>query len=164
MAGYNVPFHRPYFTGQELEVLARACSSQQVASDGTFTKECAHLLERRLKSHEILMTSSCTGALELAARLLDLGAGDEVIMPSFAFPSLANAVLLTGATPVFVEVRRDTCNINENEVAAAITPRTKAIFVVHYAGVACEMHALLELAQRHSLYVVEDAAQAVAAS
>jgi dTDP-4-amino-4,6-dideoxygalactose transaminase len=164
MTGYNIPFYRPYVTGREMEVLTRACTSGQVCSDGTYTKECARLLESRLKSREILMTNSCTGALELAARILDLGPGDEVIMPSFTFSSTANAVLLTGATPVFVEVRRGTCNIDEDEVAAAITPRTKALFVVHYAGVACDMDPLMELARRHSFYVVEDAAQAVAAS
>jgi dTDP-4-amino-4,6-dideoxygalactose transaminase len=160
----KIPYFRSYFTGREMEVLARLCASEEIGSDGCFSKACAQLLESRLKSREILMTASCTGALELSARLLDLGPGDEVIMPSFAFPSIANAVLLTGATPVFVDIRRDTCNINENELGMAISPRTKAIFIVHYAGVACELDALLELARRHSLYVVEDAALAVGAS
>src|SRR5262245_35283400 len=159
----QVPNFRPYFTGHEKEILTRLCASQRIGSDGAFSEECAHLLESRLTSRQILMTTSCTSALELSARLLDLGPDDEVIMPSFAFPSIANAVLLTGATPVFVDIRRDTCNINENDVDMAISPRTKAIFVVHYGGVPCEMDALLELARHHSLYVVEDAAQAVGA-
>jgi dTDP-4-amino-4,6-dideoxygalactose transaminase len=160
----QIPFSRPYFTGREMEFLARVCTSEEAASDGTYSKECVRLLESKLSSREILMTTSCTGALELAALLLNLGAGDQVIMPSFAFPSLANAVLLAGATPVFVDIRSDTCNIDENKVEMAITPRTKALCVVHYAGVACEMDALLELARRYSLYVVEDAAHAVGGS
>jgi dTDP-4-amino-4,6-dideoxygalactose transaminase len=160
----HVPFHRPHFTGHELRNLEKLCSGHEIASDGSFSKECTAKLESRLNSREILMTTSCTGALELAARLLELGPGDEVIMPSFAFSSIANAVLLTGAKPVFVDIRSDTCNLDEAEVEAAITPRTKAIFVLHYAGVACEMNALNEIARRQSLALVEDAAQAVGAS
>lgn len=161
---HKVVFHRPYVTGRELDYVVVASAPENIGSDGSFTQKCAALLERRLGSNEIIMTSSCTGALELAARTIALKPGDEVIMPSFTFSSTANAVLLTGATPVFVDIRPDTCNLDETKVAEAITAKTKAICVVHYAGVSCEMDALMALARRHSLIVIEDAAQAVGAT
>jgi dTDP-4-amino-4,6-dideoxygalactose transaminase len=127
----------------------------------TATKICCTWLKQRLGVGEALLTQSCTSALEMAALLCNLAPGDEVIMPSFTFVSTANAVVLRGATPVFVEIRRDTLNINEGAVESAITPRTKAIFVVHYSGVPCEMNAINTIARRHGLLVVEDAAQAL---
>jgi dTDP-4-amino-4,6-dideoxygalactose transaminase len=157
----RIPFYRPYISGREIAEVAKICSTGEIGSDGSYTRECAKFLENCLSSREILMASSCTSALELAARLLDLGSGDEVIMPSFTFSSTANAILLTGATPVFVDIRPDTCNIDETAVAAAISPNTKAICVVHYAGVACEMDPLVELARARGIAIIEDAAQAV---
>src|SRR5258708_38909524 len=125
------------------------------------TKMCCTWLKQRLGVGEALLTQSCTSALEMAALLCNLAPGDEVIMPSFTFVSTANAVVLRGATPVFVEIRRDTLNINEGAVESAITPRTKAIFVVHYSGVPCEMNAINTIARRHGFLVVEDADQAL---
>jgi dTDP-4-amino-4,6-dideoxygalactose transaminase len=156
-----IPFYRPYFCGREIDEIAKICSTGGIGSDGSYTRECAKFLETCLSSRAILMASSCTSALELAARLLNLGPGDEVIMPSFTFSSTANAILLTGAIPVFVDIRPDTCNIDETAVAAAITSNTKAMCVVHYAGVPCDMDSLIQLARAHGIAIIEDAAQAV---
>jgi dTDP-4-amino-4,6-dideoxygalactose transaminase len=159
-----ISFNRPTVTGNELRYIQEALDKFHVSGDGIFSKRCSTWLEKTVGVPRALLTHSCTAALEMAALLCDLGPGDEVIMPSFTFVSTANAVALRGAVPVFIDIRRDSLNIDENLIEAAITPRTKAIFVVHYAGVACEMDAVMEIARRHDLFVVEDAAQALRAS
>lgn len=156
-----IPFNKPYMTGDELRFIAEAHANKQLSGDGLFTKRCHEWLEQRIGCKKALLTHSCTGALEMAALLLDLQPGDEVIMPSFTFVSTSNAFVLRGAVPVFVDIRTDTLNIDEALIEAAITPRTKAICVVHYAGVGCEMDVIMDIAERHGLWVVEDAAQAI---
>lgn len=156
-----IPFNRPYMTGRELENIAAAHAQGHLSGDGPFTKRCNAWLERQTGAAKALLTHSCTGALEMAAILLEIGPGDEVIMPSYTFVSTANAFVLRGATPVFVDIRGDTLNIDESLIEAAITPRTKAICVVHYAGVACEMDTIVAIARRHGIAVVEDAAQGI---
>jgi dTDP-4-amino-4,6-dideoxygalactose transaminase len=156
-----IPFNKPYMTGRELAYIAQAHANGHLSGDGAFTRRCHAWLESNTRSHKALLTHSCTAALEMAAMLLDLQAGDEVIMPSYTFVSTANAFVLRGAVPVFVDIREDTLNLDESLVEAAITPRTKAICVVHYAGVACEMGTIMDIAARHGLAVVEDAAQAI---
>ncbi|MHB8957298.1 MAG: dTDP-4-amino-4,6-dideoxygalactose transaminase [Pirellulaceae bacterium] len=156
-----IPFNKPFIVGNELQYIAQAVAMGNIGADGHFTRACAAMLETRFQIGRILMTPSCTAALEMAAMLCDLGPGDEVILPSFTFVSTANAVVRTGARPVFVDIRRDTLNLDEGRIEAAISPRTRAIFPVHYAGVACEMDLLLEIASGHRLLVVEDAAQGV---
>lgn len=156
----KIPFNRPYLTGRELSYIAEAHMNGQLAGDGQFTKRCQKWLEELGDTHKALLTHSCTAALEMAAILCDLKPGDEVIMPSYTFVSTANAFVLRGAVPVFVDIRIDTLNIDETKIEAAITPRTKAIVPVHYAGVACEMDTIMDIAKRHRLYVIEDAAQA----
>lgn len=146
-------------TGGEIPNILQAHANRQLAGDGEFTRRCSRWLEERTGSARALLTHSCTAALEMAAILAGLQRGDEVIMPSFTFVSTANAFALRGAVPVFVDIRPDTLNIDENLIEAAITPRTRAIAVVHYAGVACEMDAIMALAARHGLLVIEDAAQ-----
>jgi dTDP-4-amino-4,6-dideoxygalactose transaminase len=160
----SIPFNKPYMTGKELWYIAQAHASGHMAGDGGFTKRCSAWLEARTGARRALLTHSCTAALEMAAILADLRPGDEVIMPSYTFVSTANAFVLRGAVPVFVDIRLDTLNIDEKLIEAAITPRTRAITVVHYAGVGCEMDAIMEIAHRHQLLVIEDAAQAVMAS
>lgn len=155
----RIPFNRPYLTGRELSYIAEAHMNGQLAGDGQFTKRCQRWLEELGGSRKALLTHSCTAALEMAAILCDLQPGDEVIMPSYTFVSTANAFVLRGAVPVFVDIRIDTLNIDETRIEAAITPRTKAIVPVHYAGLACEMDAIMEIAKRYGLYVIEDAAQ-----
>jgi dTDP-4-amino-4,6-dideoxygalactose transaminase len=164
MSKPGIPFNVPPLKGRELSYLEEALKSRHLSGDGSFTKRCHQWLETNLKTTKALLTHSCTGALEMAAILCDLGPGDEVIMPSFTFVSTANAVVLRGATPVFVELRPDTLNLDETKIEAAITPRTKAIFVVHYAGIGCEMDAIMAIAQKHGLLVVEDAAQGLMAN
>ncbi|HQR78591.1 MAG TPA: dTDP-4-amino-4,6-dideoxygalactose transaminase [Actinomycetota bacterium] len=159
-----IVFNRPYMTGQELDNIANAHAAGHLAGDGTYTQYCHEWLERRTGANRALLTHSCTAALEMAALLVGLGPGDEVIMPSFTFVSTANAVVLRGAVPVFVDVRGDTFNLDERIIEQAITERTKAIYVVHYAGVAAEMEAILRIAEDYGLMVVEDAAQAVMSS
>lgn len=156
-----IPFNKPFMTGRELWHIAQAHANGHLSGDGQFTKRSHAWLEQRTGAHRALLTHSCTAALEMAALLLDLQPGDEVIMPSYTFVSTANAFVLRGAVPVFVDVREDTLNLDERLVEAAITPRTRAICVVHYAGVACEMDTLMEIAARHGLAIVEDAAQAI---
>jgi dTDP-4-amino-4,6-dideoxygalactose transaminase len=155
----HIPFNRPYMTGDELRYIAQAHADGHLAGDGQFTRQCSEWLERQIGCGKALLTHSCTGALEMAAMLADVGPGDEVIMPSYTFVSTANAFVLRGATPVFVDVRADTLNIDESRIEAAITPRTKAIVPVHYAGVGCEMDTIMAIAERHGLIVIEDAAQ-----
>lgn len=157
----TIPFNKPYMTGRELWYISQAHVNQQLSGDGPFTKRCHQWLEAETGAKKALLTHSCTAALEMAALLLDLEPGDEVIMPSFTFVSTANAFVLRGAVPVFVDIRHDTLNIDETLIEAAITPRTRAICVVHYAGVACEMDPIMEIAGRHGLLVVEDAAQGI---
>jgi len=159
----SVPFNKPHMTGKELWYIAQAHQGGQLAGDGPFTKKCHAWLEKRTSARKALLTHSCTAALEMTAFLARVGPGDEVIMPSFTFVSTANAFVLRGATPVFVDIRPDTLNIDEARIEAAITPRTKAIAVVHYAGVGCEMDTIMEIAERHRLLVIEDAAQGLMA-
>lgn len=162
--GYRIPFNRPYMSGRELIHITEAYELGHLSGDGRFTGKCNAWIEQRADVARALLTTSCTAALEMAALLLDLQPGDEVIMPSYTFVSTANAVVLRGATPVFVDVRHDTLNLDETLVEAAVTDRTRAIFVVHYAGVGAEMDTLSQIAQRHGLALVEDAAQGVMAS
>lgn len=156
-----IPFNKPYMTGRELHHIARAHANGHLSGDGPFTKQCHRWLEQSTGCRKALLTHSCTAALEMGALLLELKPGDEVIMPSFTFVSTANAFVLRGAVPVFVDVRADTLNIDEALIEGAITPRTRAICVVHYAGVGCEMDVIMEIASRHGLPVVEDAAQGI---
>lgn len=159
-----IPFNKPYMTGKELYYIAEAKFGNMLAGDGPFTKRCHQWLEQRTGCAKALLTHSCTAALEMAALLLDIQPGDEVIMPSFTFVSTANAFVLRGGVPVFVDIREDTLNLDERLIEAAITPRTRAIVPVHYAGVACEMDTIMAIARRHGLKVVEDAAQGVMSS
>jgi dTDP-4-amino-4,6-dideoxygalactose transaminase len=159
-----LPFNRPHMTGKELWNIAQAHAQGHLAGDGRYTRLCNEWLQRRTGSLQALLTHSCTAALEMAALLADVGPGDEVIMPSYTFVSTANAFVLRGAVPVFVDIRPDTLNLDERLVEAAITPRTRAIVPVHYAGVACEMDPLMAIARRHGLLVIEDAAQGLMAS
>lgn len=156
-----IPFNKPYMTGRELSNIAQAHANGHLSGDGPFTKRCHSWLEASTKAHRALLTHSCTAALEMSALLLDLQPGDEIIMPSFTFVSTANAFALRGAVPVFVDVRPDTINLDETLIEAAITDRTKAICVVHYAGVACDMDEIMRIARQHDLIVIEDAAQAI---
>ena len=151
-----IPFNKPYITENEFEYVRQAIVSNHISGDGDFTKKCSRLLEESLDVKKALLTTNCTHALEMAAILLDLSEGDEVITPSFTFVSTVNAFVLRGAKPKFVDVRPDTLNINERLIEQAITERTKAIFVVHYAGVACEMDTILKIADKYKLAVVED--------
>ena len=156
-----IPFNKPFIAGKELFYIAQAVIFGNVSGDGYFTDRCCEILKERLDIQELFLTTSCTSALEMAAMLCDLGPGDEVLMPSFTFVSTANAFVRTGATPVFIDIREDTLNIDENLIEAAITPRTRAIVPVHYGGVGCEMNRIMEIAAEHDLRVIEDAAQAV---
>ncbi|MEI7612351.1 MAG: dTDP-4-amino-4,6-dideoxygalactose transaminase [Betaproteobacteria bacterium] len=164
MQTVTIPFNKPYMTGSELDYIAKAHSDNMLAGDGPFTKHCHRWLEQETGCNRALLTHSCTAALEMAALLLDIQPGDEIIMPSYTFVSTANAFVLRGGVPVFVDIREDTLNLDESLIEAAITPRTKAIVPVHYAGVACEMDAIMNIARQHGLKVVEDAAQGVMAS
>jgi len=154
---YRIPFNKPCRVGKELEYMAQAMENLHISGDGAFSKKCHAWLEEKLKVHKALLTTSCTHALEMSALLLDLNPGDEVIVPSFTFVSTVNAFVLRGARPVFVDIRPDTLNLDETKLESLITERTKAILVVHYAGVGCEMDQILEIArQHHDLPVVED--------
>jgi dTDP-4-amino-4,6-dideoxygalactose transaminase len=146
-------------TGRELSYIAQAHQNHRLAGDGPFTAACSHWLEQRTGARKALLTHSCTAALDMAAILAGIGPGDEVIMPSYTFVSTANAFVLRGGVPVFVDIRPDTLNIDETLIEAAITPRTKAVVPVHYAGVGCEMEPIVDIARRHHLLVIEDAAQ-----
>ncbi|MEO8186380.1 MAG: dTDP-4-amino-4,6-dideoxygalactose transaminase, partial [Burkholderiaceae bacterium] len=157
----SISFNKPYMTGRELDFISQAHAQGHLSGDGAFTKHCHARLEALVGCRKALLTHSCTAALEMAALLLELESGDEVIMPSFTFVSTANAFVLRGAVPVFVDIRPDTLNIDESQIEAAITARTKAICVVHYAGVGCEMNTIMALAEKHGLAVIEDAAQAI---
>jgi dTDP-4-amino-4,6-dideoxygalactose transaminase len=152
----HIPFNRPSLVGKEFEYMQEAIANWHISGDGTFTRKCNALLEEALGVPKVLLTTSCTHALEMAALLLEIEPGDEVIVPSFTFVTTANAFVLRGAKPVFADIRPDTLNIDERQVERLITPRTKAILLVHYAGVGCEMDSLCEMAQRHSIAIVED--------
>ena len=157
----NIPFNWPYMTGKELHYISASHFNGCIAGDGPFTSQCHDWLEELTGCSKALLTHSCTAALEMAALLLNIQPGDEIIMPSYTFVSSANAFVLRGGVPVFVDIRKDTLNLDEQLIEAAITPRTKAIVPVHYAGVACEMDTIMSIAGRHGIKVVEDAAQAV---
>jgi dTDP-4-amino-4,6-dideoxygalactose transaminase len=157
----RIPFNRPALAGSELDHIREAITLGQLSGDGPFTARCEQFLERHIGVRAVRLTHSCTAALEMSALLIGIEPGDEVIMPSFTFVSTANAVALRGGIPVFVDIRPDTLNLDEHLVEAAVTPRTRAIFVVHYAGVVAEMDDLAAVANRHGLTVVEDAAQAL---
>jgi dTDP-4-amino-4,6-dideoxygalactose transaminase len=159
----RIPFNRPYLTGAELQNIEDAQSRSHLSGDGTYTEQCNTWLQEKIGSKRALLTHSCTAALELSALLLDLSPGDEVIMPSFTFVSTANAFVLRGAVPVFVDINPDTLNVDENRIEGAITHRTRAICVVHYAGVAANMDPIMAIAHRYGLRVVEDAAQGILA-
>jgi len=157
----KIPFNKPFIIGKELENIAQAVREGHLSGDGPFTRRCQKWMENRLGCVRALLTHSCTGALEMAAILCDIKPGDEVIMPSFTFVSTANSFVLRGGVPVFVDIRPDTLNIDERLIERAITPQTKVIVPVHYAGAACALGEILDIATRHGLLVVEDAAQAL---
>ncbi len=157
----RIPFNKPFLAGKELWNIAQAHARGQLAGDGGFTKQCSDWIEIQTGCRKALLTHSCTAALEMAALLLDIRPGDEIIMPSYTFVSTANAFVLRGGVPVFVDIREDTLNLDERLLEAAISARTKAIVPVHYAGVPCEMDTIMTIAKRNGLKVVEDAAQGV---
>ena len=157
----KIPFNKPFIAGRELYYIAQAVTFGNLAGDGAFTQKCCRLLEQRFRIPQVLLTPSCTAALEMAAMLCDLGPDDEVILPTYTFVSTANAIVRLGARPVFVDSRPDTLNIDDALIEEAITPKTKAIIVVHYAGVGCEMDRILTIARQYGLKVIEDAAQGV---
>ena len=152
----HIPFNRPFFSGREFEFIQQAIANSQISGDGIFTRKCHALLENALGVSKVLLTTSCTHALEMAALLLDIKPGDEVIIPSFTFVSVVNAFVLRGARPVFIDIRADTLNLDEAQLERLITPRTKAIVVVHYAGVGCDMDTIMQVAGQHGIPVVED--------
>ncbi|HYD92607.1 MAG TPA: aminotransferase class I/II-fold pyridoxal phosphate-dependent enzyme, partial [Flavobacterium sp.] len=156
-----IPFNKPYLTGKETEYIHDAVSTGKISGNGKYTKMCQSFFEKRFGFKKCLLTTSCTDALEMAALLIGIQPGDEVIMPSYTFVSTANAFVLRGATIVFADSCQDSPNMDANSLAALITPKTKAIVPVHYAGIACDMDTIMELAQAHGLYVIEDAAQAI---
>lgn len=160
----NIPFNKPYMTGKELEYIAEAHMNNMLTGDGPFARLCHAWLEQTTGCSKALLTHSCTAALEMAAILADIQPGDEVIMPSHTFVSTANAFVLRGGVPVFIDIRSDTLNMDETRIETAINKRTKAIVLVHYAGVACEMDTIMAIAERHHLLVIEDAAQGVQAN
>jgi len=158
---YKIPFNKPYATGREFDYMRQAVANGHLSGDGAFTKHCHKFLEDNLGVPKALLTTSCTHALEMSALLLDIQPGDEVICPAFTFVTSIGAFVLRGAKPVFADVHPDTLNINETQLEALITPRTKAIVVVHYAGIACEMDAIMDIANRHGVPVIEDNAHAL---
>ena len=161
MAKQKIPFNKPYMTGNELEFISKAHINGILSGNGAFTECCQLWLEKNTGCLKALLTHSCTAALEMAAILVNIKLGDEIIMPSYTFTSTANAFVLQGGVPVFVDVRSDTLNIDESLIENAITPRTRAIVAVHYAGVACEMDKIMDIAQQHNLIVIEDAAHGI---
>ena len=161
MRKFRIPFNRPFLVGKELYYIAQSVLSGHTAGDGLFTEKCQTLMEKEFGAKKILLTHSCTAALEMAAILCQVGPGDEIILPSFTFVSTANAFHLRGAKLVFVDIRPDTLNMDETKIEEVITERTKVIVPVHYAGVACEMDTIMDIAHQNDLYVIEDAAQGV---
>ncbi|MEQ1877745.1 MAG: dTDP-4-amino-4,6-dideoxygalactose transaminase [Bdellovibrionia bacterium] len=160
----SIPFNRPYLTGKEIDSIKQVLESRHLSGNGAFTKKCEQILEKATGAKKALLVHSCTAALEMAALMCDLKPGDEVIMPSFTFVTTASSVALRGAVPVFIDVRSDTLNINEKLIEDAITPKTKAITAVHYAGIGAEMDSILRIAKKHGLRVIEDAAQCAGSS
>jgi len=158
---YKIPFNKPFIVGKELHYISQTVLNGKTAGDGMFTKKCCSLMEKKFSAKKVLLTHSCTAALEMAAILCDVGPGDEVILPSFTFVTTATAFYMRGAKLIFVDIRSDTLNIDENKIEKAISKDTKVIVPVHYAGVACKMDRIMELAKAHDIYVVEDAAQGV---
>jgi dTDP-4-amino-4,6-dideoxygalactose transaminase len=156
METYRVPFNRPSLVGNEIEYIRQAIADGHISGDGPFTRRCERLLEKELKVSKAFVTTSCTHALEMAALLLGVEPGDEIIVPSFTFVSTINAFVLRGAKPVFIDIRPDTLDLDETKLEGLITPRTRAIVPVHYAGVGCEMDVIMEIAERHDIAVVED--------
>ena len=159
-----IPFNKPPYTGNEEQYVLESIKSSKISGDGDFTKRCHKWFEEKLQCKKVLLTTSCTHALEMAAILIDIREGDEVIMPSYTFVSTANAFVLRGAKIVFVDIRPDTMNIDEAKIEAAITKKTKVIVPVHYAGVSCEMDTIMDIALKYNLFVVEDAAQGMMSS
>jgi dTDP-4-amino-4,6-dideoxygalactose transaminase len=159
-----IPFNKPPYTGNEERYILESIKSSKISGDGEFSKKCHHWFEEKLQCKKVLLTTSCTHALEMAAMLLDIKEGDEVVIPSYTFVSTANAFVLRGAKIVFVDIRPDTMNIDETKIEQAITDKTKVIVPVHYAGVSCEMDAIMDIASRYNLFVVEDAAQGMMSS
>ncbi len=164
MSSMEIPFNKPYIVSNELDYLKQAHATGHLSGDGLFTKKCHAWLEETVGCQKAFLTQSCTAALEMAAILIDTQATDEIIMPSFTFVSTANPFVLRGGVPVFVDIRSDTLNIDETKIEAAITLKTKAIVVVHYAGVSCEMDSIMALAEKYNLFVIEDAAQGIMSS
>jgi len=158
---HSIPFNRPFITGKETGYILEAHKAGHLSGNGPFTKKCHKWIEDKTGCQKALLTHSCTAALEMAAMLIDIKPGDEVIMPSYTFVSTANAFVLRGAVPVFVDIREDTLNLDERLIEAAITEKTRAIVPVHYAGVGCDMDAIMDIADQHGLFVIEDAAQGV---
>ena len=158
---FRIPFSKPFIIGKELEYIAQSIINGKISGDGFYTKKCHALMEEKFKARKVLLTHSCTAALEMAALLCNIQEGDEVILPSYTFVSTANAFYLRGAKLVFVDIRPDTLNMDETKLPALITDRTKVIVPVHYAGVACEMDTILDIARQHNIFVIEDAAQGV---
>ncbi|MBE0689027.1 MAG: aminotransferase class I/II-fold pyridoxal phosphate-dependent enzyme, partial [Anaerolineae bacterium] len=156
MSQYRIPFNKPYLVGTELEYIAEAVKSGHISGDGMYTRKCHAYLEAALGTPKALLTTSCTHALEMAALILDIAPGDEVIVPSFTFVSTINAFVLRGAKPVFVDIRADTLNLDETMLERAVTSRTRTILPVHYAGVGCEMDMIMRVANAHGIPVVED--------
>src|SRR5215211_7456808 len=156
MTEIKVDFNRPAVVGNEFEYMKQAVENGHISGDGSFTKKCHAFLEKELGVQKALLTTSCTHALEMSALLLDVQPGDEVIFPDFTFVSTVNAFVLRGAKPVFLDIRSDTLNLDESRLEAAITPRTKAIVPVHYAGVGCEMDSIMEISERYEVPVIED--------
>jgi len=161
MAKYKIPFNKPFLAGKELYYIAQSVLGGHTAGDGPFTKKCQAFMEEKFGANKILLTNSCTAALEMAAILCEVSPGDEIILPSFTFVSTANAFYLRGAKLVFVDIQQDTLNMDVTQIEDCITDRTKAIVPVHYAGIGCEMDTIMDIANRRNLYVVEDAAQGV---
>ncbi|WP_394995438.1 aminotransferase class I/II-fold pyridoxal phosphate-dependent enzyme, partial [Emticicia sp.] len=156
-----IPFNKPYLTGKELQYIGEAVQSGKISGNGHFTKKCQHFFEEKYHFLRCLLTTSCTDALEMAAILCDIQVGDEVIVPSYTFVSTANAFVLRGAKIIFADSSTENPNLDANKLAALITPKTKAIVVVHYAGIACDMDKIMKIANENELFVIEDAAQAV---
>lgn len=159
----QIPFNKPFLTGKEIIYLKESLTSNHWSGDGPFTKKCQQLLQELTEASAVLLTHSCTAALEMSALLLDISTGDEIILPSYAFPSTVNAFILRGACPVFVDIREDTLNLDESKIEEKITAKTKAICLIHYAGIGCEMDPIMELACKYKISVIEDAAQALSA-
>ena len=160
----KIPFNKPFIVGKELFYIAQAVLNGHISGDGPFTKKCQKLMEEKFSAKKVLLTHSCTAALEMSALLINIQPGDEVILPSYTFVSTANAFALRGAKLIFVDIRSDTLNIDETLIEPLITEKTKAIVAVHYAGVACEMETIMDIANRYKIYVIEDAAQGVNAT